>query len=81
MDAFFQFLTYAILGLSGLLVLISISSWYHVRTWNIVFACVALAAIFTKSILLIIGVVTQNEWGVVLDGIVVIFLYCSILKK
>jgi len=81
MDAIFLFLTYSMLGLSGLLFIISLASWYNLRTKNLIFASIAIFAIFFKTLLQILNIFSQNEIAITLDFIVVIFLYFSVIKK
>jgi len=68
-------------GVSGLLILVSIASWYHVRTKNLIFASFALSALFIKALLLALEIISQDEKGIIIDFAVVIFLYLSVIGK
>ncbi|MFH1101485.1 MAG: hypothetical protein V1726_05585 [Methanobacteriota archaeon] len=81
MDNIVLFLSIVMAGLSGLLFVVSFISWYRVKAMKFVFVSLAFFAFFIKAILLFLGVVVQDEKSVVIDSIIILLLYFSVIKK
>ena len=77
----FLFLNILMAGLAGLLLLVSCISWYRIRSLKLAFVSLAFVGFFIKAILLIFSIIIQDEKAVIIDSIILILLYFSIIKK
>jgi len=80
-ESIYLFLNIIMAGLAGLLFLVSCISWYRIRSLKIALVSLAFAGFFIKAILLIFRILLQDEKAVVIDSIILILLYFSIIKK
>lgn len=68
-------------GFAGLLLLISCASWYRLKAVKLGFVSLAFLALFIKAFLLIFGTIVQDEYAVLIDVVVLVLLYFSVVKK
>ena len=81
MDDISIFLTIIMAGLAGLLFIVSFASWYRLRNIKFILVCFAFGAFVIKAFLLIFGIIIQDEKAIIIDSIILILLYFSIIKK
>ena len=75
------FLTIVMAGLSCILLIVSFASWHRLRSVKFLFVSIAFVGFFIKAILLIFEIIIQDEKAVIIDSIILILLYLSIIKK
>ncbi|UCH72302.1 MAG: hypothetical protein JSW62_01785 [Thermoplasmatales archaeon] len=81
MDEITLFLNILIAGFSLLLFIVSIAAYYRLRATKLLLASVAFLAFTVKGLLLITEILSQDRLVLVIDLIVLILLYFSIIKK
>lgn len=81
MDDLVLFLTIIMAGLAGLLLLVSFVSWRRIGNVKLALVGLAFLAFLIKAVLLIFGVIFQDEKSVVIDSIILVLLYFSVIKK
>jgi len=80
-DDIFLFLTIVMAGVSGLLIFVSSVSWHRLRSFKLALVSCAFVIFFIKALLLISEIVHQDEKGVIIDCIILVFLYFAVIKK
>lgn len=68
-------------GLSLLLFLVSLLSFYRVRDSKLFFVTLAFFLFFLKGVIISLRFLEQNLYLVVVDLIIILFLYLTIVKK
>jgi len=68
-------------GLSLLLFLVSLLSFYRVRDSKLFFVTLAFFLFFLKGAIISLRFLEQNLYLVVVDLIIILFLYLTIVKK
>lgn len=68
-------------GLSALLCFVSFLSWYRIRSVKVLLAGCAFLVFTVKSILMMLGIITQDEKAIALDFVILVLLYISIVKR
>ena len=81
MDDFTLFLVMVMLGLSGLLFFVSMVSWYRVRHVKFLLVSLAFLAFFFKGVLQLIEFLVQDEKAVMVDFVILILFYVSVVKR
>lgn len=81
MDDLVLFLTIIMAGLAGLLFLVSVVSWRRLGNIKLFLVGLAFLAFLIKAILLISETIFQDEKSVIIDSIILVLLYFSVIKK
>ena len=75
------FLTIILLGLAGLLLIVSSASYYRLGNIKFIFVSIAFLLFLLKALLLIFEIIYQDEIGIFFDFLIIILLYISIIKR
>jgi len=81
MDELTLFLAIIVAGFAFLLSIVSLLSYYRLRSYKLLFVNVAFLVFFIKGILTIFSFLIQDELGLIIDFMILIFLYLAIIKK
>ena len=81
MDDIYLFLAIIMAGLAGLLLLVSSASWYRLRALKLGLVSIAFLVLFIKAVLLIFEIIIQDKLAVLIDVIVLVILYFSVVKR
>ena len=69
-----------IIGFSVLLFIISTFSYYRTRSLKLLFVCIAFLTFTIKGLLTIIGIISQGNFALSLDFIILLLLYFAVIK-
>lgn len=81
MDDIYLFLTIVMAGLAGLLLIVSFASTYRLKALKLGLVSLAFLMFFIKAILLVFEYIVQDEYAVIIDVIILLLLYFSVVKK
>jgi hypothetical protein len=81
MEGITLFLSIAVTGFALLLLIVSTAAYLRLRNMKFIFVGAAFLTFFIKGILLIAGIVGQNEIGSGIDFVILILLYFAAVKK
>ena len=75
------FLIVIMMGLSGLLCFVSLASWYRLKLVKFGLVSFAFLIFFLKSLLLVFEIIIQDEKAVIVDTLVLVLFYFSVVKR
>ena len=81
MDEIFLFSTVIMTGISGLLLIVSIASLYRLKHLKLMFVSLAFLFFLIKAMLLLTEFIVQDRYAVIIDTIILILLYFTVIKK
>lgn len=81
MDEITLFLSIVIAGFSFLLALVSIVAYTRLRSFKLLLVGFAFLAFVVKGVLVAAGFLNQGILGLVIDFVIIVFLYFAAIKK
>ena len=81
MDDILLFLSILMAGLSALLLIVSFASYSRLRNIKLLIVGFAFTVFFIKATLLIFEKIAQGDLVIIIDFIIIVLLYFSVVKK
>jgi hypothetical protein len=81
MDEITLFLSIVVAGFSMLLALVSFVAYFRLHATKLLLVGMAFSAFVIKGALVVIGFLNQDKLGLIIDFVILVFLYLATIKK